>query len=130
VTAGHERRADRSRRDRGQAAVEFAITLPLVVLLVLGIVQVALVVRDQLALELAAREGARAAAVSATPSAAAEAAARAAVTLRPLDVATSERGGRVTVEVRHRSESGVPILGALVGPIELRAVVTMARDPP
>ena len=48
-------------RDRGQAAVEFALAVPVVVVLVLGIVQLVAVVRDQLAVELAARdvEGAR-----------------------------------------------------------------------
>ena len=55
--------------DAGQAAVELALLLPVVVVLVLGVLQVALVGRDQLALELAAREAARAAAVSADPAA-------------------------------------------------------------
>ena len=59
----------------GQAAVELALALPVVVVLLLGMLQVALVGRDQLAVELAAREAARAAAVSADPAAAARSAA-------------------------------------------------------
>ena len=50
-----------TRADRGQATVEFALALPFVVMLLLGVVQVVVVVRDQLAVGLAAREAARAA---------------------------------------------------------------------
>lgn len=116
--------------DRGQAAVEFAIVLPLVVVLVLGILHVALVVRDQIAVELAAREGARAAAVSAAPAAAASGAAQAATTLRPLRVSTRVTGSQVTVIVAHRSRSSLPIIGPLIGDVDLDASVTMRREPP
>ncbi|MGI9032070.1 MAG: TadE/TadG family type IV pilus assembly protein, partial [Ilumatobacteraceae bacterium] len=71
----HLRRA-RARGAGGQAAVELALVLPVVVVFLLGLLQVALVARDQLAVELAAREGARAALVSAQPGAAATGAAR------------------------------------------------------
>lgn len=49
--------------DVGQATVEFALILPLVVLLLVGIVQVGRLVGVQVALTDAARAGARAAAV-------------------------------------------------------------------
>ena len=78
--------------ERGQAAVELALALPVVVLLLLGMLQVALVGRDQLAIELAAREAARAAAVSADPVAAARLAAERVTSLRPLQVAVSAGG--------------------------------------
>ena len=117
-------------RDRGQATVEFAIALPLVAVLVLGIVQLVVVARDQLGVDLAAREGARAAAVAADPRRAAIGAARAAVGLDGLDVTVTEAGGRVTVTVRYRSATEVPIVGLLVGDVEVTAAVTMQRDPP
>lgn len=117
-------------RDRGQAAVEFAIALPLVVVLVLGLLQVVIVARDQIALELAAREGARAASVAADPTAAADAAARSAITLRPLELSTASTADRVTVTVRYRSVTSVPIVGAFVRDLTLTASVTMAREPP
>ncbi len=117
-------------RDRGQATVEFAIALPAVVLLVLGIVQVVMVVRDQLAVELAARDGARAAAVSAAPSVAAERAAAAATTLRPLTVSARAERRTVTVAVSHRSATDVPVIGAFLPDVEVHASVTMMRDPP
>jgi len=75
--------ARRARGTAGQAAVELALALPVVVLLLLGMLQVALVGRDQLAIELAAREAARAAAVSADPAAAARLAAERVTSLRP-----------------------------------------------
>ena len=87
------------RRRPGQAAVELALALPVVVVLLLGMLQVALVGRDQLAIELAAREAARAAAVSADPAAAARLAAERVTSLRPLQVAVSVGGDTVTVTV-------------------------------
>jgi Flp pilus assembly protein TadG len=117
-------------RDRGQATVEFALALPLVALLVLGIVQLVVIARDQLAVELAAREGARAAAVAASPAAAASAAANEAVGLDPLHVTVSARDGLVTVTVRHESPTDVPLIGLAIGDVEVSATVTMQREPP
>src|SRR3954471_811626 len=68
------RRFPRARRggtgrhaERGQATVEFAFVLPLVILAVLAVIQVGLVVRDQLGVVHAAREAARAASVDPDP---------------------------------------------------------------
>lgn len=120
----------RRRRDRGQAAVEFAIALPLVVVVALGVVQVAVVVRNQLAVELAARDGARAAAVSADPAGAARRASPAATGLAPLAVTTDVSRDRVTVTVRYVDQTTVPLIGAVLGDVSMTASVTMARDPP
>jgi Flp pilus assembly protein TadG len=131
VTTRHEQgQHERQQRDRGQAAVEFAIALPVVVVLVLGIVQLVVVVRDQLAVELAAREAARAASVSAGPDAAARRAADAATGLAPLAVATAVDGGRVTVSVEHVNSTDIPLIGAFIGDITVTATVTMNREPP
>lgn len=117
-------------RDRGQAAIEFAIALPLVVMLVFGVVHVVLVVRDQISIELAAREGARAASVSASPLAAASAAAHDSTQLDPIDVSTTVTARRVRVTVSHTTVSGLPLLGLVIGDVELSASVEMAREPP
>ena len=53
----------RRRGDGGQASVELALVLPLVVLLLLAVVQLGLLVRDQILVVHAAREAAREAAV-------------------------------------------------------------------
>ena len=116
--------------DRGQAAVELALALPVVVLHLLGMLQVALVGRDQLAVELAAREAARAAAVSADPVAAARLAAERVTSLRPLQIAVTAGGDTVTVTVSHPSATDVAMVGRVIGDVELRASVTMAVEPP
>jgi hypothetical protein len=102
----------------------------MVVVLLLGMLQVALVGRDQLALELAAREGARAAAVAADPAGAARAAADRVTTLRPLAVDVSISTATVTVTVRHRSVTDVALIGRLISDVDLDATATMALEPP
>ena len=52
---------------RGSAAVEFALVVPLVLLVLLGAVEVAVAARTQLEVSGAAREGAREAATSVDP---------------------------------------------------------------
>ena len=117
-------------RDSGQAAVEFAIALPVVALLVLGIVQLVVVTRDQLAVELAAREAVRAASVAADAEGAATRAANATTSLRPLDVTTHVDGDRVSVWVRYVDTTDVPLIGAFIADVALTARATMAREPP
>lgn len=118
-------------RARGQATVEVALALPVVVLALLLVIQVALIARAQVLVTHAAREGARAAAVDG-PSAAGPAA-RATPGLRAgrVHVATSggsEAGDAVRVTVRYRAPTDLPIVGALLGDPELSAVVVMRRD--
>lgn len=60
-----------ARDDGGQATVEFALALPLLAVLLLAVVQVGLVVRDQVVLVHAAREAARAVAIRESPGSAA-----------------------------------------------------------
>lgn len=48
------------KNQNGQALVEFAVILPILILLVMGIVQFGLLINSYLTLENAAREGARA----------------------------------------------------------------------
>ncbi len=55
---------DRLRRDDGSAVVEFAVVVPLLVLLLLAVVQVGLALQVRSTLQSAAAEGARVAAVS------------------------------------------------------------------
>jgi len=119
----------RDRGDGGQASVELALVLPLVFILLLGMVQLGLLVRDQILVVHAAREAAREAAVDP----AADAASRAAAASSTLDgarltVTTSGRGAtgsRVRVEVAYRAPTGVPIIGAALGDLTLRASATM-----
>ena len=120
----------RTPRDRGQAAVEFAIVVPAVVVLVLGIVQVVSVAGRQIALEHAARAGARAASVAADPSAAARSRVVATTSLDPITVTTTATATSVTVTVSYTDPTSAPIVGNVIGDVELEASATMPREPP
>ena len=116
--------------DDGQATVELALALPLLCLLLLGVVQVAVIGRGQLAVQLAAHEAVRAAAVSADPAAAANAAAQRAISLRPLTVEVAADDTTITVTVSYVERTDVSIVGALLADVTLQASATMAFEPP
>ena len=99
--------------ESGQATVEFALVLPLLVMAMLAVIQVGLVVRDDLAVVHAAREAAREASVEPNPARAVEAARR---TLPGADVAVAPRpavGEPIAVDVSYRSVTDVPLVGLL-----------------
>lgn len=115
--------------ERGQAAVEFAVALPLIVIVMLAIAQVGVSIRNEIAVELAAREGARAAAVSADSRGSAEASARRAVDL-PMTVSVFSNGDTVSVTVTYVDPTDIAIIGAATGPVTHTATATMAIEPP
>lgn len=120
------------RGDRGQSTVELALALPLVTLVLLLVVQVGLVVRDQVLVTGAAREAARTAAVVGPDDRSAiERAAARAGSLAP-DRLHVEVGsgvdGAVAVHVRYRSRTDLPLIGALVPDLDLHADATMRRE--
>jgi hypothetical protein len=115
----------RSRGTRGQATVEFAFVLPLVVLAALAAIQVGLVVRDHLGVVHAAREAVRAASVHRDPDAAVRAVHR---TLPGASVHVGARpavGGEISVTVEYRSVTSLPLVGPLFPDPELHATATM-----
>lgn len=127
-------------REAGQAAVELALGLPLVAVALLAVAQVVLVAAAHVAVVHAAREGARAAAVAGEPWAPAtpaeraadgERAARNAAGLDParLAVAVHTEGERVRVTVRYRTPTAVPLVGAVVGDLDVAATATMLVEP-
>lgn len=114
---------------RGQATVEFALVVPVVVVVALSLVQVGLVVHARVMVTHAAREGARVAAVGGTDGRVAEAVAVAG-RLPPsrLRVFTDRSDGRVTVRVDYDAATRVPIVGALLGDVALTATATMRME--
>jgi Flp pilus assembly protein TadG len=56
------------RQNRGAALVEMVIVLPLLLLVVFGMIDFGLLIKDRVALNQAAREGARAASIGKTPA--------------------------------------------------------------
>ena len=126
-------RADRA-HERGSAAVEFALLLPILLLLLLAMVQVGVIARDSLVLTQASRAGAREAAVQGSNDAVDEAVRAAAVGLDPerlsVDVTWSgTRGDPVTVSVAYEA----PVASVLAGwlfpeSVSLRASATMRQE--
>lgn len=118
--------------NRGQAALELALVLPLLAVLLLVVVQAALLVRDQVLVVHAAREAARAAAVDSSPGAPR----RAALASAPLDpnrltvrvVASGGVGTAISVTVSYRSPTSAPIIGPLLPSILLEGRASMRRE--
>lgn len=124
-------------REGGQATLEAALTLPIVLIALLLIVQVGIVVRDVLALTQAAREAVRAAAVTGDDDAAREAVRRSA---GPLDAdaielsispPSSQRrtGDAIDVELRYVERLTIPVVSRIVAlDLPLRASATMRAE--
>jgi hypothetical protein len=118
----------------GQATIELALLLPVVVVLLLAVLQFGLVARDVVLVTHASREAARAAAIDPDR----RAAERAAEDSSGLDgdrltVHTRGRdgvGSRVEVEVVYRIPTDVPLVGALVGDRTVRSTATMRVEGP
>lgn len=96
--------------------VEFALLLPILLLLLLALVQIGVLARDRLLLSQAARAGAREAAITPDEPAVRDAAVRAAPGLDPARLGleierTGERGSPVTV----RTSYEVPVAAAIAG---------------
>jgi Flp pilus assembly protein TadG len=125
----HRRPATRSGDERGQATVELALVLPLVVVLLLALVQAAVVARDQILVTHAAREAARAVAVDDDVDAARRAAEQAGpLAAERLDVTVTGRdgvGSRVRVVVRYTLPTRVPLVGRVLDEVALEASATM-----
>ena len=96
--------------DRGSAAVEFALVLPAVVLVLVATLQVVVVARTQLELQHAAKVGVRRAATAPDPSAAVQA------TTAALDPAMAEAA---RIEVRRPSVVGRPARVTVTVPVRL-----------
>ena len=107
--------------EHGQATVELALVLPLLVIVLLGVIQVALVGRDSIAVTHAARAAARAAIVD--PAEANSAAVRSTgLDARRMEVVVSgdvHPGALITVTVTYDDPTDVPLIGRLIGDVEL-----------
>jgi Flp pilus assembly protein TadG len=130
TAAARPARRASSGRESGQATVELALAFPIVAVMLLTLVQVTLVVRDQIAVVHAAREAARAAAVTHASAADGVVAARTATALDPsrLTVHVST-GANVTASVSYRSPTDVPLVGRMLGDVTLQATAVMRAEP-
>ena len=129
--AGREAdRADPARAgEGGQATVEAALLLPVIALALLAVIQIGLVVHARVMVTHAAREGVRAAAVHRGDGEVREAViASGGLAPDRLSVTTTGTTERVTVVVRYEAPTNVPLIGPLIGDVELVGEATMRRE--
>ena len=121
-----------TRSDRGSAVAEFAVVIPLVLIVVLASVELVATARLQLEVTSAAREGARRAATDVDPARAVEAA-RAAL---PGPLASEARvsvtrphrvGAQAEVRVVLPYRFAAPLFGGLVVELSSRAVMRVEQ---
>jgi Flp pilus assembly protein TadG len=122
------------RGERASASVEFALVLPLVLIMGLALLQVGLLVKDQLVVEGTARAGARQGAVSTDDADVTRAVEDAAVSLDldRLEVRIQREGGvgtPVAVVVVYHAPVAVPLVTWLFpDTIDLGATATMRQE--
>lgn len=111
--------------------IEFALVIPLVVLVLFAVVEVAVVARTQLELTNAAREGAREAATVVDPGRAVAVARGALGSLGPRAVVSVRRphvvGRQAEVTIRLRHRLAAPLFGGVSIELRSRAVMRVER---
>jgi Flp pilus assembly protein TadG len=123
------RRVSPDPRDRGQATVEFVLTLPLVFFSVLLVVQLAVVITERARIENVTWNAARSASVAASP----DAAARDVVDRLVGDgtkVIVDDDGRFVTVRVQRNIPTDVPLVGRFLPDVTVGSQLTLLREPP
>ena len=126
------------RRRRGVAAVEFAVCLPMIVLLVFGAIEASSFIFLKQSLAVAAYEGAREAARSTSTTGDATDRAENILTSRTVndfqiefpngDVASMQRGEKLICEVTAPTQSNSPLAGQFVTNRVLTARVVMVKE--
>lgn len=118
--------------DSGQATVEFALTLPFLVLFSLCVVQISSVANDQLVVNHAAQTAARAISLAdITPETAQEVAIMTLereITLQDVQIEATLDDESARVEVNYQRDLAMPVIGKLLGRVSLHATATMPRQ--
>jgi len=121
------------KNQKGQALVEFAIILPLLLLLVMGIFQFGMMINSYLTIQNITREGARAAIVGSMDSEIIHRMKQISPTLNhnqlSIDITPSQgirrSGESLTVKVSYRYPMTVPIISNLFSEVTLNAKTSM-----
>lgn len=124
------------KKRRGQAMVEFAMVLPIFILLVMGIMEFGLLFHEYMVVTAASREGARAAAVGGTDAEVTTAAKNAASSVNKgllnatVTPSTRLKGTSVTVTVSNPVKINTPLISAMfpVNPILVSGSTVMRME--
>ena len=122
------RNCPESRLDRGQATVEFALTIPVLVIALLGVIQVFVILVDRIHLVHVTRDAARAASVGDDPRSAAEMVIDRSFPDREISLTVSTSDDVVTVEMVLSNPTDVPIIGRFLPEVELRESLSMLAE--
>jgi Flp pilus assembly protein TadG len=117
-----------SSSDHGQATVEFALTIPVLLVVLLGAVQVFVVLVDRLHLVHVTRDATRAASVSADPTRAVSRVIERAWPGRDVSYRVNDDGELVSVRVELVNSTDVPIIGRFLPDVRLTESLTMLVD--
>lgn len=118
----------RTTSDRGASALEFALVIPVLLLLLFGIIEFGVIFQNQLALTHAAREGARMAAVGQWNVTTVKARAYPVVptvTVSPATPSTTPHGTAITVTLTYNYDW---VLLPFPGTIQLKSQAVMRRE--
>lgn len=122
-----------ARSESGQATLELALGLPIVMLLLGAVVQIGFLAADQARLEHAAREAARAGAVEADPRAIRKAADSGGLEDLEIDISppadSRTQGEPVIVRIAYTPPAHIPLLGSLLRP-DMHATAQMRIEKP
>ena len=125
---------DFRKTQHGQAVVEMALVLPILIMLVFGIIEFGRILNTYMTVTNISREGAREGAVGGTDAEIIDAvemgasldAALLNIEIDPISAGTRSRGSSVTVVVSYDVDIIAPIIGNLIGdPYTVRAQTTM-----
>lgn len=120
------------RSERGQASVELAVILPVVMILLLAVVQAAVLVRDRMAAVAAVRVAARAVVVDPEPRAATDALAAAGgrVADARVEVGGARRAGGLAQVTVRLEPTRLPIVGRAIGAVRIEERLTVLVEGP
>lgn len=112
---------------RGQATVEFALVLPVVIALIALVVHITVVAIVRIETLEEARSAARSASLAEDPPSAAR---RSIDSDSPSTLQVTFDADTVTVVVSRHIDPYIPLVGLLTPPVEIQSRLTVAREPP
>jgi Flp pilus assembly protein TadG len=115
--------------EKGQSLVEFALIVPVLVLLLLGIMDFARIFHAYLTIDHAGREAARAASIgkdiAAITSIAVNQGSSIGLTTGQVTVASGSSGTNATITITYPITFLTPLIGSVVGPLTLKDTTMM-----
>lgn len=114
--------------DRGQAAIEFALTIPVLVVALLGSIQVFVLLVDRIHLVHVTRDATRAASIAESPDRAVNDVIDRSFPDRDVTVTLERRGDVLTVDVTLRNPTDVPLIGRFIPDVEQHESLSMLSE--